>query len=232
MKTLLSVARGAFFTVTLAIGGGALAQDGHKHGEGAKGGGHHHESFNDPARWSKSFDDPARDAWQKPDDVIRALAIKPDSRIADIGAGTGYFTVRLARVVPQGLVFAIDIERKMVEHIAARAKDLGLTNVSGVIASRTASNLPGTIDLALMVNSYHHIDARVAYMRNLASSLNPGARIAIIEARPEAEQGPPKHFRMQVDKIDEEMKAAGFMRVAQHDFLPRQNLLVYERVKQ
>ncbi|MDP2358844.1 MAG: class I SAM-dependent methyltransferase [Beijerinckiaceae bacterium] len=235
MKTVSSLALGAFFSVSLAVAGGSFAQDGHKQGEGAThrhGGGHHHQSFNDPARWSKSFDDPARDAWQKPDDVIRALAIKPDARIADIGAGTGYFTVRLARVVPQGVVFAIDVERNMVEHIASRAKDEGLTNVSGVVASETAANLPGTIDLALMVNSYHHIDARVAYMRNLARSLNPGARIAIIEARPEANQGPPKHFRFSVSKIDEEMKAAGFMRVARHDFLPRQNLLVYGREKQ
>lgn len=200
----------------------------HKHGEGAPKG-HGHERFDDPEKWSKSFDDPARDVWQKPDDVIQALGLKPGARVADIGAGTGYFTVRLARAVPAGIVFAVDIEQKMVEHIAARAKESGLSNVRGVVAGETSAKLPEPIDLALMVNSYHHIDARAAYMRDLASSLRPGGRVAIIEARPDAEQGPPKHFRLPIAKIDEEMTGAGYRRVAKHDFLPRQDILVYER---
>lgn len=204
----------------------SLAQ--HEHRKESKG--HdHHQRFDDPAKWSKSFDDPARDAWQKPEEVIRSLALKADARVADIGAGTGYFTVRLAKSVPGGQVFAVDIERKMVEHIQSRAKEGGFVNVRGVVARETSANLPEPVDLALMVNSYHHIDARSAYMRDLASSLRPGGRVAIIEARPEAEQGPPKHFRLPVARIDEEMAAAGYRRIAKHDFLPRQNLLVYER---
>lgn len=232
MRTAPRVALAMIFCLSLAVFGDAYGQDGHKPGHGAKhgqGGNHHHQRFDDPARWSKSFDDPARDAWQKPDDVVSALALKADARIADIGAGTGYFTVRLARSVPQGIVFAVDIEKKMVEHITSRAKEHGLANVRGVVASQTAANLPERIDFALMVNSYHHIDERVAYMRDLAGSLTPSARVAIIEARPEADQGPPKHFRITAAKIDEEMKAAGYIRAGQHDFLPRQNLLVYER---
>ena len=217
----------ASVAIALCMTGAAFAQHGHGHGKN----GHHHQRFDDPARWSKSFDDPARDAWQKPDDVIRALALKPDARVADVGAGTGYFTVRLARAVPKGTVFAVDIERKMVEHIASRAKEQGLANVRSVVASETAANLSETVDLVLMVNSLHHIDARIPYMRSIGASLRDGGRIAIIEARPEAEQGPPKHFRMSIAKIDEEMKTAGFVRVTQHDFLPRQNLLVYERTK-
>jgi SAM-dependent methyltransferase len=230
MRTATLFAVASFLSFSLASICGAAAQDGHGHGaKHGHGAGHHHQRFDDPARWAKSFDDPARDAWQKPDEVIRALAARPDARIADIGAGTGYFTVQLARSVPQGIVFAVDIEKKMVEHIASRAREQGLDNVRGVVASDTAANLPEPVDLALMVNSFHHIEARVAYMRNLAMSLKPSARVAIIEARPEAEQGPPKHFRIPVATIDAEMKSAGYMRVAQHDFLPRQNLLVYER---
>ena len=206
---------------------GAVAQDGHKHGQGHG----HHQRFDDPARWSKSFDDPARDKWQKPDEVIRALAMSSDSRVADIGAGTGYFTVRLARAVPKGVVFAVDIEKKMVEHIAARARDEGLTNVRGVEGGVTSPNLPEPVDLVLMVNSYHHIDRRAAYMEALKGSLKPGGRIAIIEARPAADRGPPKHFRLSVAQIDDEMKAAGFLRAAKHDFLPRQNFLLYAQLK-
>jgi len=201
----------------------------HQHGKGDSKGHHHEQRFDDPEKWSKSFDDPARDVWQKPDDVIRALGLKADSRVADIGAGTGYFTMRLARAVPGGVVFAVDIELKMVEHVAARAKDSGLSNVRGVVASGTSAKLPEPVDLALMVNSYHHIDARATYMRDLGSSLRSGGRVAIIEARPEAEQGPPKHFRLPISQIDEEMAAAGYRRMMKHDFLPRQNILVYER---
>lgn len=206
-----------------------------QHGQGASHGKahhHHHPRFDDPAKWSKSFDDPARDAWQKPDEVIRSLGLGPEARIADIGAGTGYFTIRLARAVAGGTVFAVDIEPKMVEHIATRAKDSGLSNVRGVVAGDASVNLPEPVDLVLMVNTYHHITGRTAYMRALASSLRSGARVALIEARPEAEQGPPKHFRLSVARMDEEMAAAGYQRIAQHDFLPRQNFLVYERKPQ
>lgn len=223
---MLSFVSVVALTIGVSLGGAAFAQHGHGHGAG-----HNHQRFDDPARWSKSFDDPARDAWQKPEDVIRALALKPSARVADVGAGTGYFTVRLARAVPEGTVFAVDVERKMVEHIASRAKEQGLANVRGVVASETAANLPEAVDLVLMVNSFHHIEARAKYMQSIAGALREGGRVAIVEARLEAEQGPPKHFRMSITKIDEEMKAAGFVRVGQHDFLPRQNLLVYERAK-
>jgi SAM-dependent methyltransferase len=222
--TLIKLALASIITV-FAVDS-SYAQHGHK--EGGKGGHHHHQRFDDPAVWSKSFDDPARDAWQKPEDVIRALALKSDARVADIGAGTGYFTVRLARAVPGGQIFAVDIEHKMVDHIVARAKDAGLTNIRGVVAREASASLPEAIDLALMVNSYHHIEGRTAYMRDLARTLRPGGRIAIVEARPEADQGPPKHFRLSIAQIDKEMSAAGFKRTGQHDFLPRQNLLIYE----
>ncbi len=226
MKHLTLVKLASALIVSVFAGAGASAQ--HDHKEGGKGGHPHHQRFDDPAVWSKSFDDPARDVWQKPEDVIRALALKSDARIADIGAGTGYFTVRLARAVTGGLVYAVDIEHKMVDHIVSRAKEAGLTNIRGVVAREASASLPEAIDLALMVNSYHHIEGRTAYMRDLASSLRLGARIAIVEARPEADQGPPKHYRLSIAQIDQEMLAAGYKRTGQHDFLPRQNVLIYE----
>lgn len=204
----------------------AIAQ--HKHGEG-KAAGHADHRFDDPQKWSKSFDDPERDSWQKPDEVIRLLALAPDARVADIGAGTGYFTVRLAKAVTRGTVFAVDVEPKMVEHLAHRAKESGLPNVRAVKGSETSANLPEPVDLALLVNSFHHIDARVDYVKNLAASLRAGARIAIIEYRPDAERGAPKHMRLTVSQIDADMKAAGYVRTAAHDLLPHQNLLVYQR---
>lgn len=199
-----------------------LAQ--HKHGEGK----HHGPRFDDPEKWAKSFDSPERAAWQKPDEVVKALALKPDARVADIGAGTGYFAVRLARAVPQGSVLAVDLEPRMVAWLSQRAQSLGLANMRSVQGAATSPNLPEPVDLALFVNVYHHIDARPAYFAKLAASLRPGGRVAIIDQNETAEGGPPRHMRVTVEQIDGEMQQAGLQRVAMHDFLPRQNFVVYE----
>ncbi len=207
----------------------AFAQ--HKH-DAAKSGAHHHgHRFDDPVAWSKAFDDPKRAEWQKPDEVVKALALKPDMKVVDLGAGTGYFAVRLARAVPAGIVFAVDLEPKMVAYLAERAKSLGLGNMRALQGRATSANLPEAVDLVLLVNVYHHIDGRAAYMRNLAGSLKPGGRIAIIETTPEAPAGPPKAMRMSAAKVESEMKAAGFSRVERHAFLPQQSFQIFQPVK-
>lgn len=111
--------------------------------------GHHGHSsptanhrFQDPDRWSKVFDDPERDAWQKPDAVVAALSLNPASVVADLGAGTGYFSIRIARKVPEGKVFAVDIEPKMVAHVEERARHESLTNVAGIVATPNDPKLP------------------------------------------------------------------------------------------
>jgi cyclopropane fatty-acyl-phospholipid synthase-like methyltransferase len=199
----------------------------HKHGEGK----HHGPRFDDPEKWAKSFDSPERAAWQKPDEVVKALALKPDARVADIGAGTGYFAVRLARAVPQGKVFAVDLEPRMVAWLGQRAKSLSLPNMRAVQGAAASPNLPEPVDLALFVNVYHHIDARPDYFAKLAASLRLGGRIAIIDQNERAPGGPPKHMRVTVEQIDGEMKQAGYRRVARHGFLERQNFVVYELAK-
>jgi tRNA G46 methylase TrmB len=92
----------------------------------------HHHDFKGAEHWAKVFDDPARDAWQKPHEVIGALALAPDAAVADIGAGTGYFAVRLAHMTPKGRVYAVDIEPDMVRHLRERAAKSGLANLEAV----------------------------------------------------------------------------------------------------
>jgi cyclopropane fatty-acyl-phospholipid synthase-like methyltransferase len=188
---------------------------------------HMQHRFDDPARFAKSFDDPKRDAWQMPDRVIAALALKPNQSVADIGAGTGYFSMRLAKAVPGGAVYAVDIEPNMVAHLKTRAASEKLTNVTPVLASPTSSNLSTPVDLILVVDTYHHIGDRPAYFRALRSRLTPGGRIAIVDFRKDAPEGPPAHFRFTPEQIKKEMADGGYVMDAEHDFLPRQHFLIF-----
>jgi ubiquinone/menaquinone biosynthesis C-methylase UbiE len=190
-------------------------------------GAHMEHRFDDPERYAKSFDDPARDAWQLPDRVIDALALTPGQAVADLGAGTGYFTVRLARAPARPTVYAVDIEKAMVDYIAQRAAKEGLKQVIAVQGTTTAANLPEPVDVVLVVDTYHHIPDRPAYFRQLRKSMKPSARLAIIDFRKGAPSGPPDEFRFTPEQITAELKQAGFSLRTQHDFLPRQLFLVY-----
>jgi len=177
---------------------------------------------------AKTFDDPARDAWQMPDRVIAALNLKPGQIVADIGSGTGYFSVRLAKSAAAPRVYGADIEPSMVTYLRERAAKENLHNVISVQATADSANLPEPVDLVLIVDTYHHIGDREAYFRRLAKSLKPGGRVAIIDFKPDSPDGPPKDFRFSPEKFKSEMGKAGYKLAAQNDFLPRQNFLVFE----
>ena len=144
---------------------------------------HMEHRFDDPERYAQTFDDPERDAWQMPERVIDALDIAAGERVADIGAGTGYFTVRLARQTEARTVFAVDIEPTMVDYVRERAAEAGLDQVVGVVAQGDSPNLPEAVDVVLIVNTWHHIPDRVAYFSALQDRLTPGARLAIVDFR-------------------------------------------------
>ena len=205
----------AFFAAT------ALAQAPHSH----------QHSFGDADKWAKVFDDPERDAWQKPHAVIEALALKPDAVVADLGAGTGYFAMRLAHMVSKGRVYGVDLEPKMVKYLAERAKKEGLKNLSAVQGTPSDAKLPAKVDLVLLVDVYHHIDAREAYFGKLAAALKPGGRVAIIDFNASSKVGPPVRERMTAEQVQAEMGKAGYRLAAHHDFLPNQYFLVFERSK-
>ena len=189
--------------------------------------GHHEHRFQDAERWARDFDDPARDAWQKPDEVIRALALAPAALVADIGSGTGYFATRLARAVPQGHVFGADVEADMVRYLAERGRREGLANLTAVQAAPQDPRLPRPVDLIVMVNTYHHIAERPAYFGRLRDSLRPGGRVAIIDFLPDAPAGPPRQARIPAAFVKEELGRAGYGLVTEHTFLPYQYFLVF-----
>ena len=177
------------------------------------------------------FDDPKRDASQKPHEVIQALALKPDAVVADIGSGTGYFSVRFAHVVPKGRVYGADTEPDMVKYLAERAKREKLGNVTAIAAAPDDPRLPEKADLIIMVDVFHHIADHARYLKKLQGSLKPGGRLAIIDFRMNSPDGPPKSSRIAPDRVKTELKSAGYALVQEHTFLPNQYFLVFQPAK-
>jgi ubiquinone/menaquinone biosynthesis C-methylase UbiE len=196
-------------------------------GAGAQSTEMHHHGFGDAEKWAHVFDDPARDAWQKPHEVIVALAPAPDAVIADIGSGTGYFAVRLANMVPQGRVYGVDVEPDMVKYLGERAQKMGLKNLVSAACAPDDPQLPEKADLVLMVDVLHHISDREHYLPRLRSYLKPGGRIAVIDFRPDAAEGPPPEMRIAPERTKAEFERAGYKLDAEHGFLPRQYFLVF-----
>lgn len=189
----------------------------------------HQHGFGDAEKWAHVFDDPERDAWQKPHQVIQALGLKPDAVVADLGAGTGYFSVRLARMLPKGKVYAVDLEPDMVKYLGERARREGLKNVTAVAAAPDDARLPRKMDLVLLVDVYHHIDDRERYFSKLAGSLAPGGRLAVIDFKLDSPRGPPKSSRVDPERVKAELARAGYALTAEHAFLPDQYFLEFSR---
>lgn len=205
---------------------GGHAHGGHAHGEHGQGPLVH--GFDDPERWAKDFDNPERDAWQKPDEVVALLKLAAGMKIADIGAGTGYFEARLSRAVgPTGAVLAIDVEDGMVKYLTERAKREGLANVT---ASKGAYDdpkiAPSSVDRILIVDVWHHIDGREAYAAKLRDALVPGGFVAIVDFTLEATHGPPKEHRVPADQVKKELESAGLACEIASETLPEQYVVI------
>ena len=174
---------------------------------------------------------PDRDAWQEPELIMDALGIADGAVVADIGAGGGWFTVRLAqRVGPNGLVYAEDIQPQMIESINRRVRRAGLTNVQAVIGTPTNPLLPGPIDALLMVEVYGQVEDPVTLLRNVMPRLKPGGRVGIVEYRLDGGgPGPPLDERVEPDTVIGDAEAAGFRLLAREDGFRYQYLLVFVR---
>jgi SAM-dependent methyltransferase len=148
-----------------------LAQTAPESASGAKSAGDHNlhhdsdqgyqHSFHNAEDWAKEFDDPARDAWQKPDQILNALQLQPASRVADLGAGTGYFSARIARRISEGKLFAVDIEPGMVGYLQERAHREHLHVLVPVLATAASPNLPEPVDVVLVIDTYHRWTGRL-----------------------------------------------------------------------
>jgi SAM-dependent methyltransferase len=174
----------------------------------------------------KRLESPERDASQKPEEVIRILALGSNSVVADIGAGTGYFASRLARAVPEGKVYAIEIEPQMVHTLKERAASEGLANLVPIQAMPDDPKLPAAIDLAFMANVYALIPNRQAYICGLRAKLTPTGRLAVISSQPGGKSGAAWRG-LESTQVRDEVERCGYTLLAEYDFLPDHFFLVF-----
>ena len=177
------------------------------------------------------LESPDRAAWQKPDQIMDALRVADGSTVADIGAGAGWFTIQLAqRVGPNGMVYAQDVQRQMLESIKRRVGREGLQNVQTRLGSGSNPNLPvASLDAVLVVDAYQEVEDRVTFLRNLARALKPTGLIGIVNYKPgRGGPGPSEDVRVDKSIVKADAKVAG-LRVVADQVLPYQYLLVLAR---
>ncbi|MFL5393119.1 MAG: class I SAM-dependent methyltransferase [Myxococcales bacterium] len=190
----------------------------HQHGK--------HGNPEDVDSYIARMEEPGRAAWQKPDEVLKALGLAPGQVVCDIGAGPGYFALRAARLGTQ--VFAVDVEPRILQALQKRIAKSGLRTVTPVLGLDDDPLIPErACDLVLVVDTYHHFPDGPAYLQRLARSLKPGGRIANIDFhKRELPVGPPVQHKVTRDDFLRDAQAAGLELDKEYDFLPYQYFLV------
>jgi SAM-dependent methyltransferase len=186
-------------------------------------------SFSDAEYWAARWEGPERDAWQFPIEVLGLIGVDEGEVVADLGAGTGYFTRLLATVVGEkGRVFAVDIEPAMLAYIRGR-EDLFQERVETVQARPDDPGLPdAAIDLVLIVNTWHHVKKRPAYLQKLDRALKPDGRVVVIDFhKTELPVGPPLRQKLSREEVVAEFEEAGWRLVTDSAALPFQYLLTF-----
>jgi ubiquinone/menaquinone biosynthesis C-methylase UbiE len=189
-----------------------------------------HALHRDPKAYIAMLENPARDAYQKPEEVMRALALKPGETVADIGSGSGYFTLRLAAAVGDtGRVYGVDIDPEMIRHLNRRVRDAGLRNVQTVLSDPDDPLLPDrSIDRFVIVDTWHHVEKQPEYLALMKKMLKPGGQVVMIDfQKRELPVGPPVAMKIAREDLVRQMETSGFRLAREHTFLPYQYFLVF-----
>jgi len=189
-----------------------------------------HGLHNDPKSYIGALEDPQRDVYQKPQEVMTALNLKPGEVIADIGAGSGYFTFRLSHSVgATGKVYAVDVSPDMILHINRRIRDLKATNVVTILADPDDPLLAEqSINRFFICDVWHHVENPSKYLATMKKMLKPGGEIVMIDFhKKELPVGPPPQMKIAREDLIKQMESNGFRVAKQHTFLPYQYFLVF-----
>jgi SAM-dependent methyltransferase len=176
---------------------------------------------------------PTRELEEQPQRLIDSLNLKPTAIVADIGSGTGYFSLRIASLVPQGKVFAVDIQPEMLDLLGVVAEQEHITNVEPVLGSPSDPHLPPeSVDLALLVDAYHEFEFPFEMMQGLVRALKPEGRVMLVEYRGENPLIPIKALHKMTQKqVKKEMAAVGLVWLETQNFLPQQHVMVFGKAK-
>ncbi|HBO84328.1 MAG TPA: SAM-dependent methyltransferase [Deltaproteobacteria bacterium] len=189
------------------------------------------QRFDGIQKWVDIFEAYERAEWQKPKDVVKKLDIKPGDTVADIGAGTGYFTRLLAQAVGhEGKAIGLDIEPAMVEYMKEDAKKRGLTNYEARVVKPDDLELsPKSVDVIFICNTYHHIEDRINYLKRLSKALKPNGRIVIVDFYKKPLPVGPQSITHKISEEDvkKEFEQAGYRLTKSLDFLPYQYYLEF-----
>ena len=173
----------------------------------------------------------SREKQEQPQAVIEHLPLNPTDQVADLGTGTGYFAFRIASLIPEGKVYAVDIQPEMLNVVNNLKKQNQVGNVEAVLGTETDSNLPPeSIDLALMVDAYHEFAYPQEIMKSLYNALKPGGKVVLVEYR---QENPmimikPLH-KMSQKQVKKEMKTASFRWQKTQEFLPEQHFMIFQK---
>lgn len=185
-----------------------------------------------PPEMLGTLEEPDRDEWQQSDRVMDALGIADGSKVADLGAGGGWFTIRLARRVgPNGIVYAEDIQERMIESIDRRVQRENLTNVKTILGTPSDSRLPGGLSAILMVDTFPQLKDPVGLLRNAATALAPNGRIGVADFKTDGAggPGPPLAERVDASVVINAAREAGLTLHSHETFLRYQYLLVFTK---
>jgi ubiquinone/menaquinone biosynthesis C-methylase UbiE len=189
-----------------------------------------HGVHSDSKAYIAKLEDPSREKYQKPHEVIMALDLKPGEAIADIGAGSGYFSLRFARHVgEEGRVYAVDVSSDMILHMNRRIRELGLKNVITILAPAEDPLLAdATVDRIFFCDTWHHVEKQIEYLALLKRMLKPGGQLVMIDfQKRELPLGPPMEMKIAREDLILQLETAGFRLVKEHDFLPYQYFLIF-----
>ncbi len=230
LATLIVLAPALWFG---CAGPGPHGQDRHGHEQGGQQHQAHHRRPADVQEYLAHLDRPERDEYQKPSQVIDALTLPPGLAIADLGAGSGYFTRRFVEALHNtGTVYAVDVEQEMLDYVKRSLEGMdGASTVRYILAERDSPGMPpNSVDLVFVCNVYHHLDDRPAYFQRVKPMLKPGGRIAIVDFYHDHRSGDvgfPRRHLVARDTVLQEMSAAGYTVLKEHTFLERQYFLEF-----